>query len=142
MPTLKELHEKKYQSLNSNLLGMVDDLLEKGVIQLLEPNSSEEIGRTVDPKYCRYHRIVSHPLEQCISLKERIMRLIEVGIIILNLDKVVETNHIAYQTKGLSLIQFRNLEPFVLYENELPNPTTQERSFPVSIFHKLAVNMF
>jgi len=31
-PALKELHEKKYPFPNSGLSGMLDDLLEKGVI--------------------------------------------------------------------------------------------------------------
>jgi len=54
----------------------------------------------------RYHRMVSHPLEKCSRLKERIMLLIEDGTTILDLNDVVKTNHISCQTKGLSLIQF------------------------------------
>ena len=119
MPTLKELHEKKYQSLNSNLLGMVDDLLEKGVIQLLEPKRSEDVGGTADLKYRCYRRMVSNFLEKCVMLKERIMRLIEDETIILDLDDMVKTNHISCQIKGLSLIQFGSLEPNVLYEHGL-----------------------
>jgi len=65
------------------------------------------------------------------------MRLVKDGTIILDLEDVVETNHISCQTKGLSLIQFRSLEPFVLYEHGLPNPATQERSFLVNVFDKL-----
>jgi len=58
---------------------MRDDLLEKGVIQLLEPKRPKEVGRTTDPKYYRYHWIVSHPLEMCIMIKERIMKLAKEG---------------------------------------------------------------
>jgi len=43
--------------------------------------------------------------------------------------------------KGLPLIQFGSLEPFVLRKHSLPNPVTQERSFPVNVFNKLALNM-
>jgi len=85
---------------------MLNDLLKKRIIQLPEPKRLEEVGRTTDPKYCRYHRMVSHPLEKCSRLKERIMRLIEDGTIILDLNDVVKTNHISCQTKGLSLIEF------------------------------------
>jgi len=49
---------------------MLDDLLEKGVIQLPEPKRPEEVGRIADPKYCRYHRMVSHPLEKYIMKNE------------------------------------------------------------------------
>jgi len=61
-PTLKELQEKKYLFPDSNFPGMLDDLLEKGVIQLPEPKRAKEVGRTTDPKYCRYQRMVSHPV--------------------------------------------------------------------------------
>jgi len=63
-PTLKELQEKKYLFSDSDLSRMLEDILDKGVIQLLEPKRPEEEGSTADPKYCRYHRMVSHPLEK------------------------------------------------------------------------------
>ena len=56
-PTLKELQEKKYLSPDLDLPRMLDGILEKGVIQLLEPKRPEEVGRTADPKHCRYHRM-------------------------------------------------------------------------------------
>jgi len=71
--TLKELQEKKYPFPDSDLSSMLDDLLEKGVIELPKPKGPEEAGRTADPKYCGYHRIVSHPLEKFVTLKECIM---------------------------------------------------------------------
>jgi len=48
-PTLKELQEKKYSFPHSDLSGMLDDLLEKDVIELPEPKRSEEVGKTADP---------------------------------------------------------------------------------------------
>ena len=99
------------------LPGILSDLLEKGAIQLLEPKRTEDVGITIDPKYCRFHRMASHPLEKCITLQEHIMRLIEDGAIILDLDNVTETNRISCQTKGLSLIQFGSLEIVVLQEH-------------------------
>jgi len=87
-PNLKELQKKKYL-LPSNLPGMVDDLLEKGVI---------------------------HPLEKCITIKERIIQLAKEGRIILELDDVVEENHISSQTRELCTLPFWNLEPIVLFE--------------------------
>jgi len=68
-PTLKELQERKYPFPNSYLSGMLDDLLENKIIELPKPKRPEEAGRTSDPKYCRYHRVVSHPLEKCVTLK-------------------------------------------------------------------------
>ena len=40
---LKEVQAKKYSFLNSDLLGMLDDLLEKEIIQLLEAKRPEEV---------------------------------------------------------------------------------------------------
>jgi len=98
-PTLKELEEKKYLFPDSHLLGLLDNLLEKGVIQLSELKRLEEVGRTDDPKYCRYHKMVSHPLEKCVMLREQIMRLIKDGTVILDLVDKVKTNHISAKQK-------------------------------------------
>ena len=51
-PTLKELQETKYPFLDSDLSGMLDDLLENRIIELPKPKRPEEAGRTSDPKYC------------------------------------------------------------------------------------------
>jgi len=102
---------------------MRDGLLKKGDIQLPKSKRPAEVARSADSKYCRYHEMVSHPLEKCITFKAHIMRLIEDGAIILDLDDVVKTNHIFCQTKGVSLIQFGSLEPFVTHEHGLPSPT-------------------
>jgi len=86
--------------------------------------------------------MVSHPLEKCITLKQHIIRLIKDGrTMILDLDVVVEINHISCQTKGLSLIQFESLESTILYEHGLPSPSIQEGFSSVRIFDRLAVNM-
>jgi len=50
-----------------------NDLPEKGFIQLPEPKRPKEVGSTADPKYCRYHRMVSHPPEKYVMIKEHIM---------------------------------------------------------------------
>jgi len=99
--TLKELQDKKYPFFDSDLSGILD-YLEKRIIQLLESKRPKDVGRTADPKYCSYHRMVSHILEKCVTLKERIMLLIEDRTIILDLDNVAETNHMS--NKRLSLI--------------------------------------
>ncbi|XP_074300563.1 uncharacterized protein LOC141631841 [Silene latifolia] len=65
---------------------MLDDLLEKKVIQLPESKRPEQANKTNDPNYCRYHMLVSHPIEKCITLKEKIMQLSKEGKIILDLD--------------------------------------------------------
>jgi len=126
-PPLKELQEKKYLFPDSDLPGILDDVLEKGVIQCPEPKRPEEVGRTVDPKYYRYHRMVSHPLEKCITIKERIMQLAKDGRIILELDNVLEANHISSQIRELCTLQFGKLEPVILFKPWLLSPNTKGR---------------
>jgi len=55
-PILKELQEKKYPFPDSDLSGMLYDLLENGVIELPEPKLAEEAATVTNPKYYRYHR--------------------------------------------------------------------------------------
>jgi len=99
---LKVLQEKKYPFPDSDLLAMLNDLLDEGIIELLKPKRPEEIGRTTGLLYCWYHRMISHPLDKCVTLKERIMRLAKDEMIILDLDDVVEINHIFCQRDCLS----------------------------------------
>ncbi|KAM1179923.1 hypothetical protein ACFX13_019382 [Malus domestica] len=73
--TLRELKQKKYPFLDSNVAAMLDDLLEKKVIELPECKRPEEMNRVNNPRYCKYHRIVSHPVGKCFVLKELIMKL-------------------------------------------------------------------
>jgi len=70
-PIMKESQKKKYLFPDFNLPRMLDDL-KKGVIQLPKPKRPEQVGRIADPKYGCYHRMVSQPLEKCVTLKERI----------------------------------------------------------------------
>jgi len=72
--TLKELQEKKCQSLTQTYWKCLMILL-KGIIYLPKQKWAEEVGRIADLKYCRYHRIVSHPLEKCITLTKCIVQL-------------------------------------------------------------------
>ena len=93
-PTLKELQEKKYAFHNSNLSGISNDPFENKIIELLVTKQPEEAGRTNDSNYSRYHKVISLPLEKCITLKERIMQLAKDGKIILDLDDTAEAHYI------------------------------------------------
>jgi hypothetical protein len=129
--TLKEMEEKTYPFPDSDVPGMLEDLLEKEIIKLSECKRPEEMGRTNDPKYCKYHRVVSHTVEKCFILKDLILRLAREGKIVLDLDKAVGSNHATFTfglpsptktqsplmlTPGASCkrIQFGTLEPVCL----------------------------
>ncbi|KAM1791252.1 hypothetical protein ACFX12_035236 [Malus domestica] len=91
--TLKELEEKTYPFPDSDVVAMLDDLLDKKVIGLPESRRSEEMNRTDSPRYCKFHRFISHPTEKCFVLKDLIMKLAQKGIIELDLDDVVKSNY-------------------------------------------------
>ncbi|KAM2519224.1 hypothetical protein PS1_033919 [Malus domestica] len=91
--TLKELEEKTYPFPDSDVVAMLNDLLDKKVIGLPECRRPEEMNRTDSPRYCKFHRFISHPTEKCFMLKDLIMKLAKKGIIELDLDDVVKSNY-------------------------------------------------
>ncbi|KAM1054793.1 hypothetical protein ACFX2C_002110 [Malus domestica] len=90
--TLRELEQKVYPFPDSNMDAMLDDLLEKKVIELPECKRPEEMNRINDPKYCKYHRIVGHHVGKCFILKELIMKLAQQGRIELDLEDTAATH--------------------------------------------------
>ena len=121
---MKERQENVYHFPDSVLLDMLEQLLGKQLIQLPECKQPAEMGRVNDPNYCRYHRVVSHPVEKCFILKKLILKLALDKKIELDLDNVVQTNHVAIiiqpdsrLSPTGSLIQFGSLEPIVIYSS-------------------------
>ncbi|KAM1299015.1 hypothetical protein ACFX2F_025755 [Malus domestica] len=90
--TLKESEQKAYPFPDSNMDAMLDDLLQKKVIELPECKRPEEMNRVNDLKYCKYHRIVSHPIGKCFVLKDLIMKLTQQGRIELDLEDTAVTH--------------------------------------------------
>jgi len=74
---LKEIQETKHPFSNSNLLGMLDHLLEKGIIELPELKRPEEAGRTTNPEYCQCHRVVSTLLRTALCLRSTLCSLLK-----------------------------------------------------------------
>ncbi|KAM1111747.1 hypothetical protein ACFX2B_044082 [Malus domestica] len=103
--TLKELEEKTYPFPDSDVVAMLEDLLEKKVIGLPECRRPKEMNHTDSPRYCKFHRFISHPTEKCFVLKDLIMKLAQKGIIELDLDDVVKSNYTTI-TSGFSYSKF------------------------------------
>ncbi|KAM1769055.1 hypothetical protein ACFX12_046941 [Malus domestica] len=104
--TLKELEQNAYPFPDSDMDTMLDDLLEKKVIELPECKRPEEINRVNGPRYCKYHRIVSHPIGKCFVLKELIMKLAQQGKIELDLEDTAATH--------TTTIAFGSFDPMLL----------------------------
>jgi len=63
--------EDECSNFESNALEMLNKLLEKELIELLESKHSEEVQRTNDPKYCKYYRIISNPIKNARHLGDK-----------------------------------------------------------------------
>uniref|UniRef100_A0A6N2MI02 Retrotransposon gag domain-containing protein n=1 Tax=Salix viminalis TaxID=40686 RepID=A0A6N2MI02_SALVM len=109
--------EKVYPFPDSDISRMLDDLLEANIIELPEVKRPEEANQVDNPNYCKYHRLISHPLEKCFVLKDKIMRLHENGDIVFD-DEVAASNIITTVKSGpcqsLSTISFGSCEPIRL----------------------------
>ena len=59
-------------------------LLHKGnKLKLPEARRPNKVGRTNDPNYCLFHRMVHHPTNKCFVLKDKIQALVDVGVLTL-----------------------------------------------------------
>lgn len=74
--TLKERKEAKYSFDDEDVEQIFDELYKAKVIELPKPKRTSEVNKTKDPKYCRYHCIVSHPTKDCFVLKNIIQELV------------------------------------------------------------------
>ncbi|KAL0307925.1 UNVERIFIED_CONTAM: hypothetical protein Sangu_3002800 [Sesamum angustifolium] len=71
--TLKEMQAKEYPFLDSDVPGIFDDLLEANLIDLPKMRQPEEAKRKDDSKYCKYHRLVGHAIQDCFMFKDKVM---------------------------------------------------------------------
>lgn len=62
--TFEELKNKKYSFKQEKTFNIFKQALEDG-LKLPRCKRPEEANRVNDPKYCPYHRVVSHPIEDC-----------------------------------------------------------------------------
>ncbi|KAL9384216.1 hypothetical protein Peur_024539 [Populus x canadensis] len=116
-PSLKERQEKVYPFPDSDISRMLDDLLEANIIELPEVKRPEEVNQVDNLNYCKYHRLISHPIEKCFVLKDKIMRLHENGDIIFD-DEIAASNITTTVNLGprqsLPTISFGSFEPIRL----------------------------
>ncbi|KAA0033819.1 ty3-gypsy retrotransposon protein [Cucumis melo var. makuwa] len=105
---------------------MLEQLIEKQLIQLPECKPPEQARKVDDPNYCKYHRVISHPIEKCFVLKELILKLARENKIELDIYEVAQTNHVAVNMTSSvppsillydqreSLIHFGTFEPILV----------------------------
>ena len=52
-------------------------------LKLPEARRLNKVGRTNDPNYCLFHRMVHHPTNKCFVLKDKIQVLVDAGVLTL-----------------------------------------------------------
>ncbi|KAM1920320.1 hypothetical protein ACFX15_024135 [Malus domestica] len=110
------------------MVAMLDDLLEKKVIELPECKCLEEMNRVNDLRYCKYHRIMSHPVGKCFILKKLIMKLAQQGQIELDLE-----NRVATHTMGIVFGSFDLVPLHVTHDHSRPCSTYTAPSLQPSL---------
>ncbi|KAL0459069.1 UNVERIFIED_CONTAM: hypothetical protein Slati_0534100 [Sesamum latifolium] len=65
---------------------LFDDLLEANPIDLPEMKRPEKTEQKDDKKYCKYHRLVGHAIQECFVFKDKVMQLARQGKISLEED--------------------------------------------------------
>ena len=75
-----------------NALEILLKLLTKGLIELPEQKRPKKVRRTNDPKYYKYDRIISDPIEKCNAFRGKVLQLAKEGKIIFDGEDTEESN--------------------------------------------------
>ncbi|KAA0025970.1 retrotransposon gag protein [Cucumis melo var. makuwa] len=123
---------------------MLEQLIEKQLIQLPECKQPEQAGKVDDPNYCKYHQVISHPVEKWFVLNELILKLARENKIELDIDVVAQTNHVAINMTSSvlpsillydqrkSLIQFGTFEPIhVRFQRKIMTLNSENKEEPI-----------
>ncbi|KAM1786196.1 hypothetical protein ACFX12_039014 [Malus domestica] len=127
--SLKERKEVKYSFDDEDVGTIFDELLAAKMITLPEPKRPAEVNKTDDPKYCRYHRLISHTIEDCYILKDIIQEKI-------NKHEIEVDSSSKHQTATSNMIEGKSTPSAPLPEGAIPvgfhvdNETTVVHAYP------------
>ena len=86
---LREMQEKEYPFLDSDVSDIFDEFLVLNIIELSYMKRLDESGKADDPNYRKYHRLISRPLEKCFVFNDGVMRLVREKRFLLMMIKLV-----------------------------------------------------
>ena len=92
----RQLPQKKYYFDERDIIPTFHQMVEMNMVELPEPKRQEEVGKTDDPKYCLYHRIINHPTIKCYVLKDIILWYIDKGDIAINRGEGIKPLQMPY----------------------------------------------
>ncbi|KAA0037645.1 retrotransposon gag protein [Cucumis melo var. makuwa] len=142
--TLRERQEKVYPFLDFDVADMLEQLIEKKLIQLPKCKRLEQAIKVDD------HRVISHSVEKCFMLNKLILKLDRENKIVLNIDEVAQMNHVAVKITSSvlpstllydqrkSLIQFGNFKPILIpFQQKIMTTNSQNKK---SLLRMMAKN--
>ena len=119
---------------------MLDHLLELKLIERPEMKRPEEADQTNDPKYCKYHHLIGHPIEQCFVLKDKIMELAHQWKITFG-DEVAAANLAMVASTTISTvltIQFGSFKPIKVKVPFSPVPVPEDYIFSSLTYYQIS----
>ncbi|OMO58013.1 Endonuclease/exonuclease/phosphatase [Corchorus capsularis] len=116
--SLREKREKEYPFLDSDVPKMLEELLKFDLIQLPEMKRPEEADKVNDPNYCKFHRLISHPVEKCFILKDKIMELHKEGMIEFD-DEAATSNFV--MANLIPSMKFGSFNPLKMHAKSTSN---------------------
>ena len=109
-------------------------LLQKGIkLKLPEARRPNEVGRTNDPNYCLFHKMVHHPMNKCFVLKDKIQALVNVGVLTLKSEqKKVTSNMVTLEFSTIPKVTVLDRSPPIpKVQLEINNPSAKQQELKV-----------
>jgi len=72
---------KQYSLKDEHVVSLLKLLHKSNKFKLLEAKHPEEIGKTDDPNYCLYHRMVGYPTKSYYIFKDVLQALIDTDVL-------------------------------------------------------------
>ena len=72
---------KQYSFRDEHVVALFKLLQKSNKLKLPEPKQPEEVGKTDDPNYCLYHRMVGHPTKSFYIFKDVLQALIDTKVL-------------------------------------------------------------
>jgi len=94
---------KLYSFKDEHVVSLFKLLQKSNKLKLLEIRRPKELGKTDDPSYCLYHRMLGHPTKNCCIFKDVIKALINAEVLKLRPEQKKVTANIT----ATSAIQVR-----------------------------------
>jgi len=93
---------KSYSFKDEHVVYLFKLLQKSNKLKLSEIKHPKEVGKTEDPNYCLYHRMLEHPTKNCYIFKDVLQALIDAEVLKLH----PEQKKVIANMTVTSLIQF------------------------------------